>query len=161
MKFRPVHIAFGAMAMLFAFAVHAETAAPQPAATHGACALLKPEDLTKLLGSAPSYISKKGACTWSVSGSPKKLITTKFPEEGMAAEMAYYNAEKNASKGGPVVTLKGLGDRGFARLNKIGVVMITIKNGKLLQLIYAPGAAGTEKDIDALKPVALKAIATF
>ena len=79
----------------------------------------------------------------------------------MAAEMAYYNAEKNASKGGPVVTLKGLGDRGFARVNKIGVVMITIKNGKLLQLIYAPGAAGTEKDIDALKPVALKAIATF
>jgi hypothetical protein len=161
MKFQPAHIVFGVMLMMFAFAVQAETAAPQPVPTHGACSLLKPDDLTKLLGPAPTYMSKKGACTWTASGSPKKVITTKFPEEGMAAEMAYYNAEKNASKGGPVITLKGLGDRGFARLNNIGVVLITIKNGKLLQIIYAPGAAGTDKDVDALKPVAMKAIATF
>jgi hypothetical protein len=160
MKFQPVPMAFGAMLTLFAFAVHADTAAPQPV-THGACALLKAEDLTALLGSAPVSSSKKGACTWTVSGSPKKIITTKFPEEGMAAEMAYYNAEKNASKGGPLISLKGVGDKGFARLNNIGVVLITIKKGKLLQIIYAPGAAGTEKDVDALKPVAMKAIATF
>ena len=160
MKFQSAHIYFSVLLMQFAFAAHAETAAPQPAA-HGACALLKAEDLTKLLGSTPVSSSKKGACTWEVSGKPNKLITTKFPEEGMAAEMAYYNAEKNASKGGPIISLNGLGDKGFARLNKIGVVLITIKNGKLLQVIYATGSEGTEKDVDALKPVIAKAIATF
>lgn len=160
MKFRSAHIFFSVLLMQFVFAAHAETAASQPV-THGACALLKAEDLTKLLGANPVSSSKKGACTWAVSGKPNKLITTKFPEEGMAAEMAYYNAEKNASKGGQVISVSGLGDKGFARLNKIGVVLITIKNGKLLQMIYATGAEGTEKDLDALKPVATKAIATF
>jgi hypothetical protein len=160
MKFNPAHIIFGAMLMQFAIAVHAETAAPQPP-THGACALLKPEDLKTLLGSVPEYSSKRGACTWTVSDKATKLITTKFPEDGMAAEMAYYDAEKNASKGGQIISLKGLGDKGFARLNKIGVVLITIKNGKLLQIIYATGTVGTEKDVEALKPVAMKAISTF
>ena len=159
MKFQPVSIGFGAMLMLATLAVHAEPAAPQP--THGACALIKPEDLKALFGTTPAGDSKKGACTWSVSGSPNKLITTKFPDTGMAAEMAYSNAEKNAAKGGEIINLKGLGDKAFARFNRIGVVLITIKNGTLLQLIYATGAVGTQKELDALQPVAMKAIAGF
>ncbi|HTN95315.1 MAG TPA: hypothetical protein VMJ33_12095 [Gallionella sp.] len=165
MKMQTVAICLGALLTNAALPAHAETAAPQPAQssqpTHGACALVKAEDLKALMGEVPSYSSKKGSCTWTVAGKPTKLITTKFPDDGMAAEMAYYDIEKNASSGGPVISTKGLGDKGFARLNKIGVVLVTIKNGKLLQMVYATGAPGTEKDIEALKPVAMKVLEGF
>jgi hypothetical protein len=160
MKFQSVSIGFGAILMLFTLAAHAETPASQQV-RHGACALLNPEDLTKLMGSTPVGTSKKGACTWTVTGKATKIITTKFPDEGMAAEMAYSSAQKNASRGGPIIELKGIGDRGFARLNRIGVVIITVKNGKLLQVIYATGSMGTDKEVDALKPVVMKIISTF
>lgn len=156
MKLHTISAGFGAMLMLATLAVHAES---QP--THGACALVKAEDLKALMGAVPSGESKKGACTWSVAGSATKLITTKFPDTGMAAEMAYSNAQKNAAKGGEIINLKGLGDRAFARFNRAGVVLITIKNGTLLQMIYATGKLGTQKELDALQPVALKAIAGF
>jgi hypothetical protein len=156
MKLKTISVGFGAMLMLAALAVHAED---QP--THGACALVKAGDLKTLMGAVPSYSSKRGACTWSVAGSPTKLITTKFPDTGMAAEMAYSNIEKNAAKGGEIISVKGLGDKAFARFNRAGVVLITIKNGTLLQMIYATGSLGTQKELDALKPIAKKAIAGF
>jgi hypothetical protein len=160
MKFQPISITgLGVMLMLATLAVHAEPAASQP--THGACALVKAEDLKALMGAVPSSESKKGACTWSVTGSVTKLITTKFPDTGMAAEMAYSNIQKNASQGGEIINLKGLGDKAFARFNRAGVVLITIKNGTLLQIIYATGTLGTQKELDALQPIALKAIAGF
>ena len=155
-KLQTVPVVFGAMLMIATLAVHAE---PQP--THGACALIKAEDLKALMGEVPVGSSKKGACTWTVSGSQAKLITSKFPDDGMAAEMAYYDAEKNASRGGPVISLRGVGDKGFARFNRIGVVLTTIKNGKLLQMVYATGSPGSQKELDALQPIAVKAIAGF
>lgn len=155
-KLQTVPVVFGAMLMIAALAVHAE---PQP--THGACALIKAEDLKALMGEVPSYSSKKGSCTWSVASKPTKLITTKFPDEGMAAEMAYSNIQKNASIGGEIINVKGLGDKAFARFNKIGVVLVTIKNGTLLQMMYATGSMGTQKELDALQPIAVKAIADF
>jgi hypothetical protein len=156
MKLQTISVGFGAMLMLAALAVHAEA---QP--THGACALVKAEDLKALMGAVPSGESKRGACTWSVTGSQTKLITTKFPDTGMAAEMAYSNIQKNAAQGGEIINLKGLGDKAFARFNRAGVVLITIKNGTLLQIIYATGKLGTQKELDALQPIALKAIAGF
>ena len=155
MKVLTVSIGFGAMLMLASLAVHAD----QP--THGACALVKAEDLKALMGEVPSYISKKGSCTWTVTSSPAKLVTTKFPDEGMAAEMAYSNIQTNASKGGEIISVKDLGDKAFARFNKLGVVLVTIKNGTLLQMIYATGSMGTQKELDALLPVAKKAIKDF
>ena len=159
MKSKTVYIAFGAILMIASYAVHAEPAPAQP--THGACALVKAEDLKGLFGAVPSYSSKKGSCTWTVAGSPTKLITTKFPDEGMAAEMAYSNIQKNAAKGGEIISVKGLGDRAFARFNRAGVVLVTIKKGILLQIIYATGTLGTQKELDALQPIAKKAIADF
>jgi len=123
--------------------------------------LVKAADLKSLMGAVPSGSSKKGACTWTVAGSQAKLITTKFPDTGMAAEMAYSNIQKNAAKGGETIDVKGLGDRAFARFNRAGVVLITIKNGTLLQMIYATGSMGTQKELDALQPIAKKAIADF
>jgi hypothetical protein len=157
MKFQPVSVGLGAILMVAALAVHAEPAAP----THGACALLKPEDVTALLGSTPVAKSKNDTCTWTVSGSPNKLIIAKYPETGMLADMGYSTAQKSAAKGGTVVNVQGVGERAFARLNQSGVLLVTIKQGKLLQVLYSPGAAGTDKDLDALKPVAAKAIDAF
>ena len=79
----------------------------------------------------------------------------------MAAEMAYSNIQKNAAKGGEIISVKGLGDRAFARFNRAGVVLVTIKKGILLQIIYATGTLGTQKELDALQPIAKKAIADF
>lgn len=160
MKFQPASILFGAMLTLTTLAVHAEPATP-PAANSGSCALLKPDDLKTLLGSSPVSQPKNGNCTWTVSGSPNKLIAAKYPETGMAAEMAYSAAQKSAAKGGTVVNVQGVGDRAFARLNKSGVLLVTIKQGKLLQLLYSAGAEGTQKDLDTLQPIAIKAIAAF
>jgi hypothetical protein len=160
MKYQHVSIGFGAILMLAALSSYAETAAPKPA-NSGPCALLKPGDLTALLGSTPVADPKGVSCTWTVSGSPKMLIAAHSPATGMSAEMTYYDAEKKASKGGPVITLRDVGDRGFARLNKKGVLLITIKHGNLFQFVYLTGAAGTEKDLEALKPVAIKAFAAF
>lgn len=164
MKFQPVAIGpigLGAILMVAALAVHAAEPAAAKAANPGACALLKPDDLTALLGSAPAANPKKDVCTWTVSGSPKKLVVAKYPETGMLADMGYSTAQKSAAKGGTVVNVQGVGERAFARLNQSGVLLVTIKQGKLLQVLYSPGAAGTDKDLDALKPVAAKAIAAF
>jgi hypothetical protein len=160
MKFQPVSVGLGAILMVAALAVHAEPAAANTA-NQGACALLKAEDVTALLGSTPAAKPKKDVCTWTVSGSPKKLVIAKYPETGMLAEMGYSTAQKSAAKGGTVVNVQGVGERAFARLNQSGVLLVTIKQGKLLQILYSPGAAGADKDLEALKPVAAKAITAF
>jgi hypothetical protein len=41
------------------------------------------------------------------------------------------------------------------------VALMMLKQGRLLQLQYWTGAAGTAKDLDALRPVAKKAITAF
>jgi len=160
MKLQTVSICFGSMLMLAAMAVHAEQATPQ-AANQGPCALLKPEDLTKLLGSTPVSKHNSTTCTWTITGKPNGLSAAKYPGTGMAADMAFSKAHDNALKSGNVILVPGIGDRAFARLNKIGVMMMIIDQGKLLQLIYATGAQGTNKDLEVLKPVAKKAMAAF
>jgi len=158
MKSHFLAIGFGAALTLTVVAAHAE----QP--THGACAVVKAEDLKALMGKEPTGIGKRGTCTWSVDGSPAKLMTTKFPDTGMAAEMAYADMQKNAEKGGKsgdVISMKDLGDRGFARLNQKGLVLVTIKNGTLLQMLYLTGTPGTQQDVDALRNIAEKIIKGF
>lgn len=160
MKFQPVSISagFAAALMLAMLAVHAEPAS-LPAANPDPCALLKPDDLTTLLGATPVANPSKGSCSWTVTGSPnKKVVATKYPGTGMAADMAFSSARKNAAKGGPVINVTGLGDRAFARVGPFGVVVLIISQGNLLQLLYSPGAPGTDKDIETLRPVAQKAI---
>jgi hypothetical protein len=127
------------------------------------CALLKPADLTTLLGGTPIANPNAGGCIWTVSGSTKKLVAiNKYKANGPAAEMAFAGARGNAGKGGDVVTDEaGLGDKVFSNLASFGVALMVLKQGRLLQLQYWTGAAGTAKDLDALRPVAKKAIAAF
>lgn len=160
MNFQPVSIGFGAMLMLAMIAVNAEPAVPQ-AASSDICALLKPDDLTTLLGSKPVANPNKGSCSWTISGSPKKLVAAKYAETGTAAEMAFSVSRKKAAKSGSIIVIANLGERAFAKLTSFGVVLMIIDHGKLLQLLYSAGAEGTQKDLDTLQPVAMKAIAAL
>ena len=109
MKMQSVLFGFVAMLMLSPLSVHAASPdkdKPDP------CALFKPDDLTKLLGGTPVAKANGPSCSWSVEGSSKKLITLKYPGTGMAADMAYATAKKNATKGGSTITNEtGLGGR--------------------------------------------------
>jgi hypothetical protein len=139
------------------------SALPLQAESDG-CALLKPADLTTLLGGTPIANPNAGACSWTVSGSTRKLIAAKLKlrTAGLTAEMAFAAARQGAAKGGKVVTEEaGLGDKAFASLESFGVALVILKQGRLLQIQYWTGGPGTAKDLGALRPVAKKAIAAF
>lgn len=155
MKMQPLLFGFVAMLMLSPLTVHA---GPPDAAKTDACALFKPDELATLLGGTPVAKAKGASCTWSVEGSSKKLIALKFPGTAMSAEMSYMTAKKNATKGGTITNEAGLGDSAFSRMESYGVSLVAIKQGHLIQLQYGAGVAGTAKDIEALRPVAKKAI---
>jgi hypothetical protein len=126
------------------------------------CALLKPADLTTLLGGTPTANPNASGCNWTASGSARKLVAIKYKATGQAAEMAFTGFRGNVARNGAVVTDEaGLGDKAFASLESFGVAMVMVKQGRLLQLQYWTGAAGTAKDLQALRPVAKKAIAAF
>lgn len=160
MKMQPIVIVFGAMLTLSPLTVHGAPPAPL-AAKSDLCALLTPDDLTTLLGGTPIAKPNKDACSWTASGSTKKFMAVKSPNTGMAAEMAFASARKNAAKGGTVSNEAGLGDNAFAYLGPVGVVLVIIKQGQLIQMQYRTEAAGTAKDLDALRPVAKKVMAAY
>lgn len=160
MKMQPIVIVFSALLLLSPPSVHAEKLNSLETKADS-CALLKPDDLTTLLGGTPTAKPSGDSCSWTASDSTSNLITIKYASTGMAAEMAFASARKNAAKGGTVTDEAGLGDKAFARLGSTGVVLIMIKQGRLLQMQYKTGAAGTAKDLDALRPVAKKAIEAY
>jgi len=127
------------------------------------CGLLKSFDLSMLLGGPTTAKSSAGACSWTAAGSPKKLLAAKMSATGPNAEMAYAGARQAAGQEGEVTVtdVPGVGDKAFAVQTSFGVAMYMLKGGRLLQLQYWTGAAGTATDVAALVPVAKKAIAAF
>jgi hypothetical protein len=125
------------------------------------CGLLKPAELTTLLGGTVVAKSLGGACKWTAAGSAKKLIAAKMMVTGPAAAMALAGARNGAARDGTVTDEGGLGDKAFSSLTSFGVALVTLKQGRLLQLQYWTGAAGTARDLATLRPVAKKAIAAF
>lgn len=137
------------------------SARPLLAASEG-CALLKPADLTALLGGTPIAKPTAGACNWTVPGTSRKLVATRLKATGNIAKMEFAAVRNGAVKGGKVVTdVAGLGDKAFASHESFGVVLMILKQGRVLQLQYWTGAAGAAKDLNALRPIAKKAIAAF
>jgi hypothetical protein len=137
---------------------------PRPGLAEGpTCALLGPADLGDLLGGAAVAKPNGGACQWTAPGSAKRLIAARIKARGPGAEMAYAGARSNAGKeGAAVVTdLTGIGDKAFAVQASFGVALFTMKAGKILELQYLTGGAGTLKDVEALRPVARKAAAAL
>jgi hypothetical protein len=98
-----------------------------------------------------------------VTGSAKKLTVAAMKATGPAAEMAFTGARQGAAKGGAgtVIDLAGTGDKAFASLESFGVAVVVLKGGRVLQMQFWAGAAGTPKDVEAVRPVAKKAAAAF
>ncbi|MEO8452219.1 MAG: hypothetical protein ABI647_20680 [Gemmatimonadota bacterium] len=127
------------------------------------CGLLKPAEVTPLLGASPVGKPVGSGCSWTAAGSTKKLIVIKPRTGGPAAETAFAGARNNAAREGTakVTDEPGIGDKAFTSLTSFGVAAMMLKGGRLLQLQYWTGADGTAKDRDALRPVAKAAIAAF
>jgi len=161
MKIQP--ISFGLVAMLMLSPLAAYAAPPAPAgAISDLCALLTADDLTMLLGGTPIARPGEDSCSWTASGSSKKLSAVKSPKTGIAADMAFSSAKKNAVKSGVVITKEdGIGDDAFAHLAPLGLMLLMIKQGHLIQMQYRTEAPGTPKDLDMIRPVAKKLIAAF
>ena len=161
MKMPAILIGFGVMLMLSPLSVHAgspDKAKPDP------CALLKPTDLTKLFGATPIAKSTRrgGGCSWTASGSKREFNAIIDKLTGPDTETVFMFgrtfAMDAAKSGGVTVTDEaGLGDKAFSSMDSSGVVLTIIKQGRLLHLQYFTKGA-TAKDLDALRPVAKKAI---
>jgi hypothetical protein len=169
MKMPAILIGFGVMLMLSPLSVHAgspDKTKPDP------CALLKPDDLTKLLGATPIAKSIRGGdgCSWTASGSKREFNAIIDKLTGPDAETVFMFGRTfamNAAKsGGLTVTDEaGLGDKAFSSMDFSGVVLKIIKHGRLLDLQYYPNGPFTKgttaKDLDALRPVAKKVVEAF
>jgi hypothetical protein len=127
------------------------------------CALLKPEDVTGLLGGPVVEKQAGGACTWVATAGKKKVIASTMRATGAPAETAYAGARKNASREakGKVVDEKGMGDRAFTVQTEYGVALVAVKKGRLLQLQFWSEAPGRPQDVEAFRPVARKVLAAF
>ncbi len=75
--------------------------------------------------------------------------------------MAYKGARQNAHNTGKVTDESGLGDKAFSVAGKGLLVVMIVKNGRLLQLQYMSEAGASAKDLDALRLIAKKAVAAF
>jgi hypothetical protein len=137
-------------------------AAPHRAEPH-VCTVLQPADLNALLGGVAAAKPNGGACQWTAAGSTRKVIAVRVKASGPGAEMAYAGARQNADQDGEakVTDQAGIGDKAFAVQASFGVALFTLKGGRMLQLQYWTNAAGTAKDVEALRPVARKAAAAF
>ncbi len=128
-----------------------------------ACALLKPGDVTALLGGTPTASSNVTACRWTSTGSNKKLIVAKINMKTPGKiDMAYAGARQNAAQVGKVSDESGLGDKAFSVVGKSGFIsLMIIKQGRMLQLQYMTEQSGSAKDLGALRTVAKKAVESF
>ena len=133
-----------------------EAPAPNP------CALLDASYVKPLLGNKPVAQNEGGSCTWTATTSSKKLVVITYKKVvGAPSDIGFMSALRSALKRGRVINEPGLGDQAFANLESSGVSMVILKRSRLLQLQYQTGNAGTTKDVDALRPLAKKAVASY
>jgi hypothetical protein len=140
----------------------AETAAA-PGPGFDACKLLTAAEVNLLLvGKATGKLSGS-ACTWTTPLNPRGLIVAVSKDSGRAAETSYAAVRAGAAKDAKVTITdeQGLGDRAFAAQTNFGIALFVVKKGRLLQLQYWAGGPGKPKDLEALRPVVLKALAAL
>jgi hypothetical protein len=126
-----------------------------------ACGMLKPGELSAVLGPNPAPSPHPNSCMWKGADGAHKLSLMKMKAAGAGAEMAYTGARQNAGRSGTVSDETGLGDKAFATLTSFGVALIVLKEGRMMQMQYYTGGTVTAKDLDALRPVAKQAVAAF
>ena len=134
------------------------------AAQSDACAVVKPADAAALLGgvATPNPSPKGGSCTWKAAD-PKRSLGVLVYSKDMPGEMMYTGARGNAGKenGSSLTDEGGIGDKAFSIKASFGASIIMLKGGRLMQLQYFTGGAGTDADRDVLRALAKKAIAAF
>ncbi len=130
------------------------------------CALLRPSDLTALIGAAPIAKALGSNCKWTASGSNRQLMLLRHNLQSlkMSTETVFANMRQSVQKTGKFTDESGIGDKAFSVVMDSGLVVVAIiKQGHLLQLQYSNQAAATAtaKDLDALRSVAKKAAAAL
>jgi hypothetical protein len=130
-----------------------------------ACDLLKVSDVTPLLGGTPVSQGSPGGqvCTWKGADPKRKLMVITYRAEGPGAEAAFGGARHGAQADAEakVSDETGIGDQAFSAQVSFGAIFVVLKKGRLLQLQYWTGDRGTSQDLEALRPVAMKAVAAF
>jgi len=128
------------------------------------CALLKPADLAMLLGGKVVATKNAGACSWTASGSKKKLIAAQVKQvAGVPVEMAFMGTRQGAASGGKgkVTDETGLGDKAFSVKRPSLVALYVLKHGRMIELQYITGTSVTAMEMGEFRSVAKKAIAAF
>lgn len=126
------------------------------------CSFVKAPDVAVLLGGTLAPTPPGGTCGWKSADSKRKLLVLTYSKQ-LPGEMAYAGARKNlgGDKDTKVLDEAGIGDKAFSITASFGASFIMLKRGRMLQLQFWTGAKGTEKDQDALRVLARKAIAAF
>jgi len=134
------------------------------AAPSDACSLLAAGDLVPLVGANPARSATPGGqgCRWTGARPKHEVHVLTYANLGVPPEAAFEGARRGlgASTGGKVALEAGIGDRAFSGTTSFGAVIVLLKGGRVLQLQYHTGAAGTPRDVEALRPVARKAAAS-
>ena len=164
----PRHATTALRSTLFLAAVALSALALRPlplfAATN-ACSLVKAADVTALFGGAATQKPTPGgtSCSWIGADGKHKLAVLEYRNRpGVPADMMYMGARKNAEgEDGKATDEAGIGDRAFSLPVSFGVVFISMKAGRVIQLQYYTGGHGTAKDVAALRPIVRKAVAAF
>jgi hypothetical protein len=126
------------------------------------CAVLKLADAAALLGNGTTAKAAGAGCTWTSADGKRKLIVNRPGGAGLPGALMFAGSRTEAGKGSAKVSDEaGIGDRAFAVLETFGVVLTILKQDRLLQIQYFGNAAGTAKDLDALRPVAKAAAAAL
>jgi hypothetical protein len=151
--------------ILSTFAISVLMVLAEPLSAADAGTLLKPENVSPLLGGTPSFTSTPQGMTgtWTGSNPKRKLLVLTYKNSRVPGEFAFMGANKNAqAKGNSKFSDEsGIGDKAFSVQESFGVVFMVLKNGRLLQLQYWTGGEGTAQDVTELRPVVKKAVAAF
>jgi hypothetical protein len=123
------------------------------------CALLKPADLVPLLGKPVTGEPNGTACSWSAGG--RQLIVARLKPPGGDLSGSFAEARKAAAEDPEfkVTEEQGVGLRAFSVRSPVGVALVALQGGQLLNLMLNTGKPGTPQDAAALKQVAKKALA--
>ena len=126
------------------------------------CTFVKAADVALLLGETPIATPPGNSCAWKVAGSKRRLLVLTYSNR-MPGEMLYNGAHQSAEKEpeSKFMDEAGIGDKAFSMTVPFGAMFMMMKGGRVLQLQFHTYAQGTEKDRDALRLVARKAIAAF
>ncbi len=152
---RPLAFALVAIAplafALFARPLHAQTTP---------CSLVTPAEVQALLGAGiPAGTGNRASCRWGQVTKGHALIVLTYanlPPQAMAGMRSGMAQDGEAAMDEPTV-----GTGAASVLTSFGVVVIAPKAGRLVQLQYHVGHAGSTADRDAVRALAKSVVGRF